>query len=201
MRGSGKNESKLALQAAQTRARLIETTMDLLKAHDFHQLSLDAIATKAGVTKGAIYFHFENKDALLMAALATRTAARPDKMVWPKREGSVRQRLRRLGEAILAQQEDSSEAALGTVKFLSYALSNESLKPVVVEVLRRTRTGLETNVRALFDPDELSIPVDGFAMFLSTLIPGLMFTRAFNGEQFNRETVLAIFEGLAKPGR
>lgn len=193
-----KAESKLALQAARTRARLIETTLQLLLEHDFHRLSLDAIARQAGVTKGAIYGHFGSKDELLMAALESKPNARPDMMIWPPREGSVRQRLRRLGEFVLAQQGEPGTAATGTVQFMLYALTNEELKAQMGKVIALTREGIEAKTRALFDPEELPMPVEAFAHMLTSLIlPGIMFTRALGVDHFDDETILAIFEGLA----
>lgn len=191
-----KAESRLAVQAAQTRSRLIETTLQLLLEHDFHRLSLDAIAKKAGVTKGAIYGHFDSKDGLLMAALATRPAARQDLMIWPPREGTVRQRLRRLGEYVLAQQGDA--APTGAVQFMLYALSNEEMKGQMAKITEVMREGIEAKVRALFDPEELPMPVEAFAYMLTSLIlPGIMFSRAFGPDHLPEETILEIFEGLA----
>jgi AcrR family transcriptional regulator len=192
-----KAESKLAAQSAQTRSRLIETTLQLLAEHNFHRLSLDAIAKQAGVTKGAIYHHFKNKDELLMATLASKPSARPDMMIWPPREGTVRQRLRRLGEFILAQQGEPGGDATGAVQFLLYALSNEELKAQMGNMTRMTREGIEAKTRALFDPEELPMSVELFAhMLTSMILPGIMFSRGLHSE-LDKETILAIFEGLA----
>lgn len=190
-----KAESKLAAQSAQTRSRLIETTLQLLAEHNFHRVSLDAIAKQAGVTKGAIYHHFKNKDELLMATLASKPSARPDMMIWPPREGSVRQRLRRLGEFVLAQQGGGD--ATGAVQFLLYALSNEELKTQMGHMTRMTREGIEAKTRALFDPEELPMSIESFAHLLTSMIlPGIMFSRGLHSE-LDKETILAIFEGLA----
>ncbi len=195
---SQKAESKLAAQAARTRTLLIDTTLQLLLEHDFHRLSLDAIAAKAGVTKGAIYGHFENKEALLSAALATQPSARPDTLVWPPHKGTVKQRLRRLGEMVLAQQGDTGPAATRSAEYLLYALTHDALRSQTAAVFAKTRQGMEANIRALFDPDEIAMPVEALALLLGGMImPGLMFTRAFTGNKLDRETVLAIFEGLA----
>jgi len=47
-----------------TRAKLIEAGFQEVYEHGFRSASLDAILGRAGVTKGALYHHFPNKQAL-----------------------------------------------------------------------------------------------------------------------------------------
>ena len=51
-----------------TRARLIEATLALVNARGFAAASLDDIAARAGVTKGAIYSNYRSKGELLWDA-------------------------------------------------------------------------------------------------------------------------------------
>jgi AcrR family transcriptional regulator len=194
-----KSESKLAAKAAQTRALLIKTALKLLASQDFRRMSLDAIAAEAGVTKGAIYGHFKSKDDLMVAALFSRAESRPDTLVWPEgRQGTVRQRLRRLGEAVLAQR-NGAGASSGAIaaEIMAYALTHEKLKGQVGKILTQAHEGMEPKILKLFAPDELPMPVESFALMLGALIPGVLFVRAFRGERLSDETVLAMFEGLA----
>ncbi len=47
--------------------RILDAAQRALADGDFNSTSLDDIADYAGVTKGAIYHHFKNKDALLLS--------------------------------------------------------------------------------------------------------------------------------------
>lgn len=47
-----------------TRERLLEAGFHEIHRHGFHPASLDAVVERAGVTKGALYHHFPNKQAL-----------------------------------------------------------------------------------------------------------------------------------------
>lgn len=47
-----------------TRSRLLECAFNEILQRGFRSASLDSILIKAGVTKGALYHHFENKAAL-----------------------------------------------------------------------------------------------------------------------------------------
>lgn len=47
-----------------TRAKLLEAGFEEIYQHGFRAASLDSILQRAGVTKGALYHHFPNKNAL-----------------------------------------------------------------------------------------------------------------------------------------
>ena len=56
-------------QSEQTRQRIIDAAMQLFARKGFHHTSIADLAQAAGLTKGALYHHFENKGALLYAVL------------------------------------------------------------------------------------------------------------------------------------
>jgi TetR/AcrR family acrAB operon transcriptional repressor len=191
-------KSKLAAQTARTRKRLIEATLDLLPKYGFHTLSLDTIAEHVGMTKGAIYGHFPSKYALIMEALGTRADLRPDRIEWPKgRNGSPRERLRRLGEAVLATLEKASPLATASIELVLYVLTDEEARQRRMTAGLQMRSLIEQQILELFAPDELPMPPRAFALFISLMVPGLMFARAFEGNAIDDATVLAMFEGLA----
>jgi TetR/AcrR family transcriptional repressor of nem operon len=47
-----------------TRVRLLQAAFQEIHHSGFRSADLDAILAKAGVTKGALYYHFDNKEAL-----------------------------------------------------------------------------------------------------------------------------------------
>jgi TetR/AcrR family transcriptional repressor of nem operon len=50
------------------RTRLLEAARDLIRANGFGATSIDALCDAAGVTKGAFFHHFANREALGVAA-------------------------------------------------------------------------------------------------------------------------------------
>jgi len=49
--------------------RILASALPLMVSRGFNATTVDDIASNAGLTKGAIYFHFKNKTAILMALL------------------------------------------------------------------------------------------------------------------------------------
>src|SRR3954451_1990034 len=58
------------MSAAQRREQLLDVTKTLVGERGFHDLSIEAIAKRAGITRPVIYAHFEDLDALLEAMLS-----------------------------------------------------------------------------------------------------------------------------------
>jgi AcrR family transcriptional regulator len=57
------------MTAAERREQLLDVTKTLVGEQGFHDLSIEAIAKRAGITRPVIYAHFEDLDALLEAML------------------------------------------------------------------------------------------------------------------------------------
>jgi AcrR family transcriptional regulator len=60
---------------ALTRAKLLEAARDIFVTAGYRGATLDSIAARAGFTKGAVYWHFPNKQALFLALVADSIAA------------------------------------------------------------------------------------------------------------------------------
>lgn len=65
------------MSAEDRRQQLLDATRDLVLAHGFHDLSVNAVAERAGVTRAVIYQHFDDLDDLL-GALIERSVGRAE---------------------------------------------------------------------------------------------------------------------------
>lgn len=59
--------TKRELHSQETRKRIVEAASELFNEYGFDQTSVKDISERAGVTTGAMYHHFKNKDDLMMA--------------------------------------------------------------------------------------------------------------------------------------
>ena len=68
-------KTKKDFQSEQSRAAILNATMDLISKHGFSGTTVDKVATQAGLSKGSIFWHFNNKENLFRAVIDTiRTA-------------------------------------------------------------------------------------------------------------------------------
>jgi AcrR family transcriptional regulator len=93
-----------SLGARDVRAEILAEATGLFVAHGYHGLSMRQIAEAVGVTKAALYYHFENKEALFLAILATYLEKVEEMILQVQAEGNTcRQRIRLLVQRILRQ--------------------------------------------------------------------------------------------------
>ncbi|HRN62443.1 MAG TPA: TetR family transcriptional regulator [Luteimonas sp.] len=58
---------KTKKEAQETRENILDAAEDCFLEHGLSRTGLEAIAARAGVTRGAVYWHFKNKDEVLEA--------------------------------------------------------------------------------------------------------------------------------------
>jgi AcrR family transcriptional regulator len=64
--------ARVQARGEQSRREIVSVAIDCFSRHGYQGTSIDRIARAAGVTKGALYYHFEDKEALLFGALDDR---------------------------------------------------------------------------------------------------------------------------------
>jgi AcrR family transcriptional regulator len=76
------SQNKKKAQGAKTREDCITAAIQVFARKGFHRAKLDDIADAAGVTRGALYWHYRTKEAFLIAVLERFTAIwSPEKLV------------------------------------------------------------------------------------------------------------------------
>src|SRR5580658_727617 len=117
-----------------TQARLIKAAREAIGEKGFHRATLDEIAARAGLTKGAIYDNFSTKDELFLAVVVTWTTERNRRFAWPDSlTGTLKARLRRLAEAVIADMPEARLEAPMRAEFLLYTLTHAEMRQRVAE--------------------------------------------------------------------
>ncbi len=131
---------------AQTRERLIEAAARVFAEKGFAATSLDEVADAAGLTKGAVYSNFENKEDLVVAVLKAhqdRVSGISDIATeLPTLEEQQALAARLFSESVARER----DAWLLLLDFTTYALRNPSVYPGFVS---RHRAGRQRVARMI----------------------------------------------------
>ncbi len=108
-----------------TRAALVAATLEIVAEKGFAATSLDEIAARVGMTKGAIYSNFEGKAELLLAAMnAKGLTISSDTAV----EGSLQDHLKDFARVLADITRRAQSDARFLAEFQLYALSDPDLR-------------------------------------------------------------------------
>jgi AcrR family transcriptional regulator len=179
---------------ARTRARLVAAAVAVVREKGFERTTLADVAQRAGLTTGAIYGNFANRDELFLAV--ARERAPP---ILPRlRPGmSFREQMRALAEAVIAAVPARRDSILGTLSYQAYTLTHEELRAQVVhgsaEVYRETAAAMA----ALNPPDALPMPPEVLVKVLHALTDGLLLKRIQMPELVPDEVIYAAFAAIA----
>jgi AcrR family transcriptional regulator len=134
-------------QQRQTRERLLEAAAELFAEHGFGGASLDAIAARAGYTRGAVYSNFSDKHDLLVALVEQqadefRTQQLPGLLALPPEQ-------RTLAVAAWLLREDRPESLLVLLELARV----RHVEPAAAEALERMLATIATAVEAAVAQD------------------------------------------------
>lgn len=181
-----------------TRERLLRAARDIITEKGFQRTSLDEIAARAGLTKGAVYDNFQSKDELFGAVVAAWTAERVGRQSWPAgRSGNARERMRRLADMVITEAPHARVEAPMRAELLLYMLTHPELSRRAAKASGERFADMRRHLLQLFSAEELPVPVDTFIIMLEALIPGLMFIRAQVPELVSDRIITQIFESFA----
>lgn len=177
-----------------TRAALLEAARALVREVGYERTTLEKVARRAGMTTGAIYGNFKNRDELFIALGQTYWAP-----VAPRVSpgATFAEAMHALAAATLAAVDERAPAAIGRLTGLAYTLQNAELRSLVVEV---TGHSYEFGARWLrkFDPAELPMPPDTLVPVLHALIEGLVMQRILTPELCPDDVFYAAFAAFTR---
>lgn len=185
---------------AQTRRKLLDAAATLVASRGAMATSLDAIAEKAGLTKGAVYSNFASKEDLLFALVdeASLPVFDPHELFDPDRTlaDNLEQLGRRLAEELTTVSPRDWQLA---VEILHFAHRNPRARRKLAE---SDREGRESGNAALTEMveargEDLPMPAEQLNVVLNALALGLALQRGIDPSAVPDELFPKAFRLLA----
>src|SRR4051794_41110628 len=177
-----------------TRTALLDAALALTREKGFEQTTLQDVAARAGMTTGAIYGNFKNRDELFMA-LAVRQWAPIKPSFAPG--ASFADMMHAVADAVLASIPDRKPAAIGALTFRAYALRHETVRAAFSEEMAKGLAAGATWMQTVFAAEDLPMPAETMVRVINALIEGLLFQRFLTPELMPDEVFYAAFAALA----
>jgi AcrR family transcriptional regulator len=178
-----------------TRAKLLEAARSLIREKGYAHTTLEAVAERAGMTTGAIYGNFKNRDELFISLGQTYWAP-----IQPQVQpgATFPEIMLALAGATVAAIPDRRAAAVGRLTGLAYTLTHEELRAKVADFTAQSYAFGEEWLRSVAKPDDLPIPAGQLVRVIHALTEGLVFQRLLTPELMPDEIFYAAFAALSK---
>jgi len=177
-----------------TRGKLLEAARSLIREKGHEHTTLEDIADRAGMTTGAIYGNFKNRDDLFIALGQTYWAPIKPRV---KPGASFSDVMRAMAEATIAAIPDRASAAVGRLTGLAYTLVHEDMRARVVSVTAESYAFGEQWLREVVEKEDLPMPAGQLVRILHVLTEGLVFQRLLTPELLPDHVIRAAFLALA----
>lgn len=180
-----------------TRAALIKAAAELVGERGFERTSLEEVAARAGMTRGAIYGNFRDREALFLAVAETYWAPLAPKIT---PQAPFAQQMRELAAAVVASLPSRTKRAAGAASFQVFALTNKKLRARLAKANAAIYAQAAAHVRKTARSDELPADPLKLVKILHALTDGLTFLHALTPDLVDEKVITAAFAAIARAG-
>lgn len=181
-----------------TRTALLEAARALVREKGYARTTLEEVAARAGMTTGAIYGNFRNRDELFIAlGLAYWPPIKP--RIAPG--ASFAEAMRAIAAAVIDALPDRALVAVGRLTGMAYALEHPELRQRVHEITSASYEMGAAWLETLADGHDLPMRKEHLVRVIHALIEGLVLQRLLTPELFPDEVIYAAFGALAAAPR
>jgi AcrR family transcriptional regulator len=168
-----------------TRGRLLRAAFNVFATRGYTRATIDLIAEAAGLSKGAVYFHFSSKEDIFLAVLWSRLQSEEHQLqiaVQAQRNQPLEPLLRQVIAYLWLDPRDATWPPL-LIEFWSHAGRNERIRAAVGAVVEHRRQALLAVLTAATDAGVIhpTLPMHHCADMLLTFGDGLV-VRAGSGQ-------------------
>ena len=181
-----------------TRAKLLEAARELIRERGYARTTLQAVAERAGMTSGAIYGNFKNRDELFTSLAEVYWAPIRPKV---KAGASFADVMQALAAATVAALPDRQKAAVGRLSGMAYTLTQDEIRARVHDITAQSYAAGAAWLRSAFDERELPMPPEHLVCVIHALTEGLVFQRLLTPALVPDQVFYDAFAALVVPHR
>jgi len=181
-----------------TRAKLLEAARAVIREKGYEHTTLREVAKRAGMTSGAIYGNFKNRDDLFLALA---------EVYWPpiipqfKSGSTLSEMMRGFADAVIAAIPDREQSGPGRLAGMAYALTHDEIRARVQEVTAQSFEIGADWLNSKVTESELPMPAEHLVRVIYALTEGLVFQRLLTPELFPDGVFYDAFAALAGGGK
>jgi AcrR family transcriptional regulator len=179
---------------SRTRSKLIEAASAVIAEKGFDRASLEEIALKASMTRGAVYGNFKNKEELFLAVIDTQW-----KPITPpfKPGASLKEQMRILGKTVARVAQARRGLAAIATAFQLYTLTHQPMQAKMTEKNAAAYQWIANELVKVIPAKDLPMPAKKFVCVLDVITTGLLFTYFQTPDLITEDVFVATFEALA----
>jgi AcrR family transcriptional regulator len=177
-----------------TKAALVEAFWSLVDEQGFAAASLDAVARRAGMSRGAIYSNFASRAELLVAAASVRGLQIDRDFAGP---APLADKLRGFAEGLVLALPHAPATQLWHAELLLHIARDPALKAHIAEGFSGMFDRIAAELEAAHGP-ELAIPAHALALAIQSLAMGFVYQAILGPETVPPGEVIAAFQALAR---
>ncbi|MGB5809980.1 MAG: TetR/AcrR family transcriptional regulator [Polyangiales bacterium] len=180
--------------------QIIDAAIRVLARQGYARTSLLEIAKEAGMSKGALHYHYPTKEALIHAVLeeACNVVQTRTLNAWSPSDNPF-EALRGSLEELWATRAERTDEALVVADLLALSLYDESLRPKLAEFYAlgatQIRAYLESNMLSL--GLESRIPLDILPRVVMGMLDGLVMQAFVDPEALSPDEVVGAIQTIA----
>jgi AcrR family transcriptional regulator len=187
-------------KSAVSSQQIIDAAIRVLARQGYAKTSLLDIAKEAGMSKGALHYHYPTKEALIHTVLETACNAVQARTMqaWSPSDNPFAA-LRKSLEELWATRAERSDEALVVADLLALSLSDESLRPKLAEFYElgaeQIRAYLQQNLISLgLEP---RIPLEILPRIVIGLLDGLVMQAFVDPDALSPDEVVDAVQTIA----
>ncbi len=177
-----------------TREQLVVAAAAIIGEKGFDRASLEEIAERAGMTRGAVYGNFKNKEEIFLAVIEAHWKP----IIPPFRAGaSFKEQMRILGKTVAGEARSRQKYAAVATAFQLYAVTREPVRAKLTKKNAAAYKWVANELVKVIPAKDLPMPAEMFVRVLDAITTGLLFTYFQTPDLITDDVFIAAFEALA----